>query len=57
MPIDRYVSIVYGMSNTVTTEQDLEIIFQRNSIMLKSVKSTNSMQAAQLGLGAIAIIL
>jgi uncharacterized membrane protein HdeD (DUF308 family) len=30
---------------------------ERNSIMLTSVKSTNSMRAAQIGLGAIAIIL
>ena len=30
---------------------------ERNSVMLTSVKSTNSMRAAQIGLGAIAIIL
>ena len=31
--------------------------FERNSVMLTSVKSTNSVRAAQIGLGAIAIIL
>ena len=62
MPINRYVFICiyvyYGVCQIQLPSTRFEDNFpERNSVMLTSVKSTNSVRAAQIGLGAIAIIL